>query len=147
MKNNRKQKFFSIAAFALPFFFSMVFFGMVYADPPPPPPWPTSTTNPPWPSSTTNGPGIQNPLKAKSLTEFLTAALDTVVQVGAIFATIFIIYAGFLFVTAQGNEEKLQSAKRTFMWTVIGVGVLLGAKAISLGIKGTIDKLSTGLPN
>lgn len=43
------------------------------------------------------------------------------------FAMIMIVIAGFRFVTAQGNEEKLTQAKKNFTYTVIGVAVIYGA--------------------
>ncbi len=87
--------------------------------------------------------GLPNPLGATcTITQLLDKILTTViVPIGAVAATIAIIYSGFLFVSAQGNEEKLQTAKTTFMWTVIGVAVLLGAKVLSAGIKETFDQL------
>ncbi|HHD92140.1 MAG TPA: hypothetical protein ENL06_00770 [Candidatus Portnoybacteria bacterium] len=45
-------------------------------------------------------------------------------------AILMIILSGFQFVTAQGNEEKINQAKNTFKWTVIGVAIIIGAKLI-----------------
>lgn len=84
---------------------------------------------------------IQNPLKATSLEGFVVLLLNIVVDIGSILAVIFLIYSGFLFVVAQGNEVKLTRAKQAFLWTVIGIFVLLGARAISGIICGSIDQL------
>ena len=46
------------------------------------------------------------------------------------FAVFMIILSGFRFTTAQGNEEKLKKARGGFMWTVIGVAVVLAARTI-----------------
>ena len=43
--------------------------------------------------------------------------------------------------TAQGNETKLEKAKTTFLWTVIGAAVLLGSWAIAQVIQTTINQL------
>ena len=87
------------------------------------------------------GGGVSSPIKAKTIAEFADNILGIVIQVGIPVAVIMIVYTGFLFVTAGGNSEKLDTAKKAFLWTVIGAGVLLGAKAISFAIQGTIANL------
>lgn len=85
--------------------------------------------------------GLTNPLKVDSLPEFLRAILRGVVQIGAIFLTFMVVYVGFLFVAARGNEEKIRSAREALVWTVIGGLILLGAEAISLVIENTVKTL------
>ncbi|MEK7602133.1 MAG: hypothetical protein AAB472_01450 [Patescibacteria group bacterium] len=85
--------------------------------------------------------GLQNPLQAGTLEELLTAILKGVVAIGAIFLTFMIIYVGFLFVAARGNEEKIRDARQALVWTVIGGLLLLGAEAISLVIQSTAQTL------
>jgi len=83
-----------------------------------------------------------NPLGSiNSFSDFVAAVLDIVVSIGIPIAALAIIFSGFLFVTAQGNEEKLKTAKRAFMWSVIGTAVLLGAWAISEAISTTVESL------
>jgi hypothetical protein len=67
--------------------------------------------------------------------------LDAVVYLGSIFLTLAIIYVGFLFVMARGNEEKIRGARSALVWTVIGGLILLGAKAIGLVISATVTGL------
>lgn len=52
------------------------------------------------------------------------------------------VFVGFKFVTAQGNETKISEAKNMLLWTVIGALILLGAKAIAIGICETTNALS-----
>jgi hypothetical protein len=89
----------------------------------------------------TPGATIGNPLKVETLECFIAEALKVVVNIGAIVCVFFIIYSGFLFVTAQGNEAKLTQAKNTFLYTVIGTAILLGAWVLALVISGTIGKI------
>ncbi len=85
---------------------------------------------------------IQPPLKnLRTFQDFIIAILGVVVKIGYPIAILFIIWAGFLFLTAQGNEEKINTAKRAFLWAVIGTLVLLGAQALGLAVKGTIESL------
>lgn len=86
--------------------------------------------------------GLTNPLnKIETLPQFLNAILDAVVNLGTIILILALVYVGFQFVVAQGNEEKLKSARSALMWTVIGGLVLLGAKSLGLVIQGTVESL------
>lgn len=86
---------------------------------------------------------IPNPLGANTtITSFITALLDTIFPIASLISVFFLIFSGFLMVTAGGNEEKLSKARQTFLWTVIGVAILLGAKVLSAVICGTINQLN-----
>jgi hypothetical protein len=76
-----------------------------------------------------------------SLPEFIMTVLKIVVQIGIPVAAFFIIWSGFLFVTAQGNESQLTKAKSAFVWAVVGTGVLLGAWLLATAIQGTIAQI------
>lgn len=85
---------------------------------------------------------ICNPLKGSgNLLAFLQKVLDIVIKLGAIIALIAIIYAGFLFVTAGGSDEKIKTAKKTILYTVLGTAIILGAKVILTVIEGTLKSL------
>jgi len=71
----------------------------------------------------------------------MNAIIDAIVQLGAIILVLAIIYVGFKFVTAQGNEEKIREARGALVWTVIGGLILLGAEAISIVIQQTVGGL------
>lgn len=87
---------------------------------------------------------ICNPLKGVgSLTGFVRAVLENIVlPIGAVVIVILIIYSGFLFVVARGNEDKLETAKRNFLYVVIGTAILLGAFVISAAISGTLCQVA-----
>ncbi len=82
-----------------------------------------------------------NPIKYGNLEGFLIAILDVIVQYGAIIIVFFVVYAGFQFVTAQGNTEKLEHAKKMLVWIIVGGFVLLGAFVIRAAICGTLTNL------
>ncbi len=83
--------------------------------------------------------GIINPIQPSSLTEFLLMIVDIILIIAIPIIILFIIYAGFLFVTAQGNESKLETAKSALLWSVIGGVVVLGARVLLEIIEGTVD--------
>lgn len=86
---------------------------------------------------------INNPLgdSIKDIPSFIKAIINIVLTVGVPIVVLAIIYAGFLFVTAQGNEEKLKTAKKTFLYTIIGAAILLGAFVIANAIRGTVEEI------
>ena len=93
----------------------------------------------------TIGGGIKNPLSPNinDIPSFIKAILQIVLTVGVPIVTLAIIYSGFLFVSAQGNAEKLQKAKDTLLFTLIGAALLLGSWVIANAIKGTVDEIKS----
>jgi uncharacterized membrane protein len=85
---------------------------------------------------------LTNPLTVNTIAEFVQKLLEVVVNIGVIVLGIMLVYVGYLFVVAQGNEEKLREAKRAFVWTVIGGAILLGAWGISMAIKEAVDSIT-----
>ncbi|MEK7586155.1 MAG: hypothetical protein AAB477_02930 [Patescibacteria group bacterium] len=89
--------------------------------------------------------GITNPLgdKLDTIPKFIEAILDFVLLIGVPIVTLAIIYTGFLFVTAQGNSEKLKKAKQTLLYTLVGAALLLGSYVISEAIVGTVADIKS----
>ncbi len=87
---------------------------------------------------------FDNPIKATSLQGFLSSLLKVVTMLGAIVVVFFIIFAGFNYVTARGDEKKIQAATKTLTWTAVGAAVILGAQVIATAIQGTVNELGSG---
>jgi hypothetical protein len=87
---------------------------------------------------------VENPLNAQfsSVPAFVEGALKVMVMVSLPIITLFIVYSGFMFVMAQGNEGKLQDARRNFFYVIVGSILLLGAWVIATLIGGTISQLT-----
>ena len=84
---------------------------------------------------------ICNPLKYRTLQDLIKAILEQIAIIGSIIVVFFMVYSGFLFVSARGNEEKLKKAKWTFFGTVVGAVLIIGAWAISLMIQRTVEEI------
>lgn len=84
---------------------------------------------------------LTNPLNAGSLPELLNVVLEAVISIGTIILVLALVWVGFLFVFAQGSEEKIRDARNALLWTVVGGLVLLGAQAISTVIEATVGAL------
>jgi preprotein translocase subunit YajC len=64
------------------------------------------------------------------------------VKIAFPFLVLFMMYAGFMFIEARGNEEKLKKAKKNFLYVVLGALLVLGAWTIASVIKGTVDEIA-----
>lgn len=87
---------------------------------------------------------ITNPLNEKFNTfpKFLEGIIDVIIQIAVPIIVLLVIYAGYLFVTAQGKPEALNKAKMTLFWTLVGALIILGAQVISKVVQGTIDDIT-----
>ncbi len=84
---------------------------------------------------------LYNPIGTKDLATFLATLLRLVAQIAFPIIVLFLVYVGFLFVSSQGNPEKLKEAKSYFLWALVGGLLVLGAEALSLAIKATVNQL------
>jgi len=85
---------------------------------------------------------FDNPLAYDTLQDFLLAILNSVIYIVFPIIVLMIVYVGFKFVQAQGNAQKLQEAKRSLVFTVIGALVVLGSVALAIAIKETVDLMT-----
>ena len=86
--------------------------------------------------------GFCNPLAADSIEGLLSAVLQLVARLGAIVAVLYFIYGGFLYVTAQGDENAIAKAHSTLKWAAVGTAVILGAEVLARIIQGTVSSLT-----
>ncbi|MFA5841855.1 MAG: pilin [Candidatus Paceibacterota bacterium] len=82
-----------------------------------------------------------NPIGSTSLSAFLGKIADAVLKVGVPIAAIFIIFAGFKFVTAAGDEKAIKDAKQIFWYTIIGTAILLGASLLAKVLTTTVAQI------
>lgn len=85
--------------------------------------------------------GLENPSVFPNIKEFIAGALRAMVAISLPILTLFIVYSGFLFVSARGNSSKLETAKNNFMYVIIGAILILGAWVIATLIGGTVEQL------
>ncbi len=87
------------------------------------------------------GVSFPNPIKSTDIRDLAKKLLDVVVEFGAIIVVFFLVYAGFLFVKAQGNESEISKAKETFFWVIVGGMIVLGAHVLSRVIQNTVNQI------
>ncbi|MFZ5559214.1 MAG: pilin, partial [Patescibacteria group bacterium] len=73
---------------------------------------------------------IPDPLECKTIDEIIEAIVTLIVAIGLGVGVIMIIWSAILYMTSAGNEQKVATAKKALMWTVIGIAILLSARFI-----------------
>lgn len=96
--------------------------------------------------STGNGPSgsqfsVQNPLTAGNFCELIKTVLNALMVIGLPVAVLFMVIVGFKYILAQGKPEAIAEANKNFFYTVIGIGVFLGAWTIAKIIAETMRQL------
>lgn len=74
---------------------------------------------------------LKNPLKVGTIEGLLVAILNVVIVIAIPIVVFFIIYAGFLYVTAKGNASQVEQATRALLYAVIGGVIIIGSVAIA----------------
>ncbi|KKU70466.1 MAG: hypothetical protein UX94_C0005G0028 [Parcubacteria group bacterium GW2011_GWA2_47_21] len=97
---------------------------------------------PPAGGSIGEGTGFPNPLCSTSIYCFLKGFINILLKIGIIVAAVFIIYSGFLFVTAGGDTAALKNARTAFVGAVIGTAVLLGSWLIATVLNETVGQVT-----
>lgn len=81
---------------------------------------------------------LKNPLKSQSIEEFILKIIDVLLVFALPIIVLYIMYAGYLFVTAQGDSGQVSTARSALLWAVVGGVIVLGARVIVAVIQGTI---------
>ncbi|MEK7660169.1 MAG: hypothetical protein AAB343_03135 [Patescibacteria group bacterium] len=83
---------------------------------------------------------ITSPIKAQNIPEFIQILLDQALPIVLGVAVIFIMYGGFTIAKAGGSDSEYSKGKQVVMYAVIGLLIVVAAKAI---VDGFLE--STGL--
>jgi hypothetical protein len=71
-----------------------------------------------------------NVSKERDLKELVIGWTNFLLSVAALLAVIAIVWAGFLYVTAAGDDGRMETAKKIVIWVFIGILLILAAYAI-----------------
>ncbi|MDB5254244.1 MAG: protein of unknown function with transrane region [Parcubacteria group bacterium] len=87
---------------------------------------------------------LDNPFgtKATTIPQLFKSIFDNILMpIGGVIAVLAFIWSGFLYVMAQGDEKKIQTANRALLYTAIGTAILLGSWVIFQVIGNTLCAL------
>lgn len=74
-----------------------------------------------------NPPGFPGTMTSEKLANF---AIYLITTIGIVAAVAFIIYSGFLWATSGGDKQKIEQARTTLTYSIIGLVVILLSFAI-----------------
>lgn len=86
---------------------------------------------------------LENPSAFPSLSALIEGLLRSIVYIALPIISLFVVYSGFKFVFAQGNQEAIKEAKYNFLYVIIGALLILGAWALAQLIGNTVNELRT----
>lgn len=79
---------------------------------------------------------IASPVLAQSadvarIENFIQSIIQILVTLAGITATGFFVWGGFRYITSSGSPEQLEGAKRTILFSAVGLAIALGAFVFS----------------
>lgn len=63
--------------------------------------------------------------------DFIRNVIKLIAGLAGLIATGFFVIGGFSYITSSGNPEHLDKAKRTLLWSAIGLAIVIAAFVIS----------------
>lgn len=72
---------------------------------------------------------LEIPIEKMSIAALLKMILGAILDLAIPIIVLAIVYVGFLFVKAQGNDGELTKAKEALTWVLIGTAVVIGSNA------------------
>jgi hypothetical protein len=81
---------------------------------------------------------VCNPLKFCKFQDLIDALINTLFVVALAIVPLMIVWAGMLFITGNGDPNKLSKAKNIMLYTVIGLGIILLSRAIVWAVKNVL---------
>lgn len=86
---------------------------------------------------------INSHISAGTFQALLLDVLNVFIIIATPIIVLYIIYAGFLYVTARGNVQQTQQATRALMYAIVGGVIVLGAVALAEIVKNVVDSFTT----
>lgn len=86
---------------------------------------------------------LQNPIADTDIMALIDRIVGVVLKVGIPIIALFLLWAGFQYVMARGNEKKITEAHRNLGYVLLGTAIFLGAYAIAKAIIATVNLITS----
>jgi len=74
---------------------------------------------------------FDNPLgKTSDISALVSNIINFLIILAIPITAILVVYAGYLYITSAGNEEKVKIAQKALVWAIIGFAIVLIANSI-----------------
>ena len=100
-----------------------------------------SAVGPPTGGSGVGANQLVNPLGVNSFPQLVQKLLQAALVIGIPVAVLFIVWAGFLLIKAQGNSTELGNAKKNLGYVIFGAILILSAWVLATIVGGTVMQL------
>ncbi len=77
-----------------------------------------------------DGVTLVNPLATTDIRDIIGIVIKAALGLSGSIALVMFIWGGFLWLTSQGNTEKIDAGRKTMTWAAIGLVVLFSAYTI-----------------
>lgn len=75
-----------------------------------------------------------------SVGTFITNVTSYALDIAGVIAFIMILYASIMYLTSYGEESKAEIAKKTLMWSIIGILAVIFAKSVIMIVYNILNK-------
>ncbi|GEM_PF-3374383 len=73
---------------------------------------------------------IPNPLRFETIHEFLTELINLLIWIGLALIPLMVVIGGAFYMFGGLNPENVEKGKNIIKWTVVGVFIIVGARAV-----------------
>lgn len=81
---------------------------------------------------------IPNPLTDCTIVDLLNRVIDVLMAFAVIITVGMVVFAGLTYVTAGGSSDKIKTANKTLVYSLIGLAVVLLSRGISEAIRSAL---------
>jgi len=81
--------------------------------------------------------------ETKDISTLLSNIIGFLIVLSIPISMILVVYAGFLYITSAGNEDKIKTAQKTLIWALVGFAVVLIASSVPAIIQEFLSGEST----
>jgi type IV secretory pathway VirB2 component (pilin) len=81
---------------------------------------------------------INNPVSFESLDEFVVHLVNLAISFSVLIAVVALIIAGFKYILAMGDEEKVEDATKSLIFAIVGLVIVFIAPLIVEFITNTL---------
>ena len=83
---------------------------------------------------------LPNPLGTTSVPELIGKVIQALLGVTGSIALLMFIYGGILWLTAAGNEKRIDKGKAVLVWATIGLGIIFTSYVLVRFVIGSLTK-------
>jgi hypothetical protein len=74
----------------------------------------------------------------------IPSIVNLIALVAGLIAFVYLVYSGFMYITAAGNEKNAEAGQKGITWAIIGIVIIFLSWAIVRAITSTLSTTITG---